>query len=1150
MNNQEVVAVLEECKQKLESLASEVSKPSEEEKNDHQRCKDSLPEDLTNLIQEAKEMKWPFVPERWQYKQAISPEDKTNLQDIINPRLHDLLVYLKASITVADSATAAAVVFLIDRFLYWADASTRLLRVAKALHELWPHTPLAPQVVIRQARISANSGKLLKAEYILSSLIINKGATGSWRYADENDRVLVQSVCVQIRGEILQKLGLWYEAAELIWASIVGFSELPIPDKKGIAKSLGDLADIFISMNEDDYQRFKSSNQVCLSILEEYDHRLLSAAEACKLGATFSLYNPLFVLTNVNIRGTCLLSYSLSNKCTKEKRSHYLSAAKEAFEIGLLTKKKGDLVPSKQELHSLVKSAYSLANVHKWLQGDSARDKEVSLLCKEAMEKLAKYSELKDKQDKGNLAKDIMTQVDTIKELLKVEAFPNSDDRSYVPDSYRDCAKKTILNGKVRFIDILTRFSHHHKSVCDIFETSCRKQDSREVMSGACVTSLKTVDTVSTIEDISSPTNSVPSSQHHKNRRERFARSNALKDSVGDEQQPSLNRAYNSQVSLTGSLKSWSKVSNSSSSWESFNFNNEAGEIKDSITDQTKMHSRSTEAFDALEENDPRVSNDSDDDMSFEHLSLQEEDGSQINPQDAQNDSHVTKDSVPTDVLDTTVYGSTDQNQHTNVSLCELVDPNAETECTTDVTTQPTAVSQNENSMMTNLVGKMLSLGIDPEGETIDTTDDIPFGNCEPSTTSASNQNKIKLQQSASGSKGRDYDVDIGEKLDEFSSLKQQWSVDSSSSRHFLQQQKSTGSLNSASSVVNADYVCESTEEEVDKLKLSFSSSHGSSYWTKSAQFSSSLSDSNSFLNSSGSSFVFLNLNNSKEIHPLPTLKSVEYENLISGVNNDWLLQKLEGTEKITSIPLNNVYNALLLKFSKKSELWTAQETYVYFGDYVKVSKQGQQRNAFWIHCLHQDETLGRYVGKEYKKPRSILYHFSDVERQMTAQYYVTEFNKRLYEMNIPTQLFYIPSYVLLILEDHTIKGCISVEPYVLGDFVKLSNNKEVVKTQYEATKYGLALGHFAYEFSGCSDIVVDLQGWVTGSAKGEALIYLTDPQIHSIKDSSADSDSNREATCTNFGKRGIKYFFSKQHTKCNEICHSLSLTRPILSDL
>lgn len=66
---------------------------------------------------------------------------------------------------------------------------------------------------------------------------------------------------------------------------------------------------------------------------------------------------------------------------------------------------------------------------------------------------------------------------------------------------------------------------------------------------------------------------------------------------------------------------------------------------------------------------------------------------------------------------------------------------------------------------------------------------------------------------------------------------------------------------------------------------------------------------------------------------------------------------------------------------------------------------------------------------------------------------------------------------VFQILEGKTIKGCISVEPYILGEFVKLSNNTKVVKTEYKATEYGLAYGHFSYEFSNHRDVVVDLQG-------------------------------------------------------------------------
>ena len=45
-------------------------------------------------MQEAMEMKWPFVPEKWQYKQSVSATDKTNLSDLISKHLSPLLVLI------------------------------------------------------------------------------------------------------------------------------------------------------------------------------------------------------------------------------------------------------------------------------------------------------------------------------------------------------------------------------------------------------------------------------------------------------------------------------------------------------------------------------------------------------------------------------------------------------------------------------------------------------------------------------------------------------------------------------------------------------------------------------------------------------------------------------------------------------------------------------------------------------------------------------------------------------------------------------------------------------------------------------------------------------------------------------------------------
>ncbi|XP_008069797.2 alpha-protein kinase 1 [Carlito syrichta] len=599
MNNQKAVAVLlQECKQALDQLLLERPDVSEEDKSGDQRSRASLPSELRTLIQEAKEMKWPFVPEKWQYKQAVGPEDKTNLQDVIGAGLQQLLVSLRACILAQDCAEAAAVVFLVDRFLYGLDVSEKLLQVAKGLHKLQPKTPIAPQVVIRQARISVNSGKLLKAEYILSSLISNSGATGSWLYRNESDKVLVQSVCIQIRGQILQKLGMWYEAAELIWASIVGYLTLPQPDKKGISTSLGILADIFVSMSKKDYEKFKNHPQINLTLLKESDHHLPSAAEACKLAAAFSAYTPLFVLTAVNIRGTCLLSYSSSNDCPRGMKNSYLCEAKEAFEIGLLTKRDDEPVTGKQELHSFVKAAFGLTTVHRRLHGDTGTVCAVSQLCKEAMEKLYTFTTSSRSQDREALSQEIMSVIAQVKCHLQVQSFSNLDDRSYVPESFKSGLDKPILCEKVDFKKILETYSQHHTSVCEVFETTCEnsKNKQKDAKTGVCITALKTetknLDTMTTTQDkpccqkgAGTSSSQMAKCSQEKLRRaggRNWAHSDAFRVSLDQDVETAteppdhsngVGAVLNKSLSDSQSSSSWSKLSgfSSSTSWEEVN---------------------------------------------------------------------------------------------------------------------------------------------------------------------------------------------------------------------------------------------------------------------------------------------------------------------------------------------------------------------------------------------------------------------------------------------------------------------------------------------------------------------------------------------------------------------------------------------------
>ncbi|XP_038610838.1 alpha-protein kinase 1 [Tachyglossus aculeatus] len=1199
MNNQSAVAgLLQECRQVLAGLSSGTEDVSEGNKREYQRCGASLSSELRTLIQEAKEMKWPFVPEKWQYKQAVDPEDKTNLQDVIGARLLELLAYLKASILVRDFTTAAALVFLMDRFLYWVDASGKLLQVAKGLHRLQPVIPIAPQVVIRQARISVNSGKLLKAEYILSSLISNNGATGTWLYSNDSDKVLVQSVCIQIRGQILQKLGMWYEAAELIWASIVGYLELPQPDKKGISTSLGILADIFVSMSKKDYERFKNNSQIDLNLLKEFDHRLLSAAEACKLAAVFSQYTPLFVLTAVNIRGTCLLSYSNSNDCPPGKRKFYLSQAKEAFEIGLLTKKSSDSVASKQELHSFVKAAFCLTIVNRRLSGETDAVCAAKQLCVEAMEKLYAYKTSSETQDKGVVAQGIMSLIMQVKEQLEVQSFPNSDDRSYVPENYKSCMDKPILHGKVDFQKILERHSQHHSSLCEVFRSTYEnpKHNLEGTETGACITALKTetrnLDTVSTAEDGPGLGKNVPSSRREFRSRGRgkWTRSNAV-DEDSQPPNPSNQRRIRVPPISMSSSSSWTKLSESSSlaSWEEVDCVADEspgeGHIRENSV-EGEQHPRSEAPQDKVENNSPHsvsstTPQQSPQESKSDHLepsenqpisfpptktavSLSVDDPSQSIGLEGKMGTETGKDqelrnrsasSANSEDLAASSGSSRSWEMASSFSptkseLFEEIDILAETECTTkDGAGEGNEVKVDKRG--TEPAPTDHSGWVDPEGETAENTEDVPFDIPRPSTGHSCIYPWPK-KKSVPLVRNRSLEVHSIDPEAATEEERNEWELigDPANSSPLLSDPKKPDQMAKVApslpgSPMPSAFHCDETEtaedqraREVQNEPVTRRSSVSSlKSWFMSAQFSSGSSDlysPSSFLNSSSSSFVSLPGRTREEILETRSLEDDDYDKLLSGVGHDWLLERLQSTGMFKPTQLCRAHTALLLKYSKKSEQWVAQETVVYLGDYLSVEKKGKQRNAFWMHFLHQEETLGRYVGKEYRKQKGLLDHFRDVERQMTAQHYVTEFNKKLYEQNIPTQIFYIPSTILLILEGRIIKGCVSVEPYILGEFVKLSNNTKVVKTEYKATEYGLAYGHFSYEFSNHTEVVVDLQGWVTGNGKG--LIYLTDPQIHSL--------DPKEVT-SNFGKKGISYFFNNQHVECNEICHRLSLTRP-----
>ncbi|KAI4891684.1 hypothetical protein NFI96_020320 [Prochilodus magdalenae] len=1181
MNTPQLTTVLEECLRLAEKELPTLDKDT------FKSTKGKLSAELASLLQEAVDMKWPFVEEKWQYKRSVESEDKVNTMDLINQHLPQLMEFLKACISAAEPLWAMSVVFLMDRFLYWIDSSHTLLKIAKEIHKRYPETPVAPQIVIRQARIYLNTGKLQKAEYILSSLISNCGATGCWRYHRDSDRILVQAVSVQVRGQVLQKLGLWLEAAELIWASLIGFYILPLPDKKGIGTSLGLLASVLVSMNDTDFNTFQKRPHIDLSFLGDCRHRLLCAAQAAKMAVVYSQFGSLYVLTHMVTQGTCLLSYSFSKACPAAEKQLYLTRAKEAFENGLQTKTETDAVTSQQELHTLIKAAYCLAITNKWMFGPAEEVTMAVQACQEANALLYTYC-FKDDSDKEVVSCEVMAKVQEVKTLLKVKGFVNSDPRSFIPDSYRAMGDRPVPFTMGDFTKMMESFQKHHTSVCEAFKAA--EQKGRRSGQGAthlnCITAFQTTLTEPLATECTTTSLQVDANTDITGFKNAKVSSDLsieicqkeIPDSTFDEHQPdhSQGSKLDENAMERHGVKSdtqGARTSQGSSSFGSSWINMSDSEGSSILVDPFCC----TEAEDEVY--DEKISNGS----QSKPVTNNEEGSKGTITAQASNQvatNHQTSKLAPLQPTGVLEKGIITQ-QHTKEDLCTTLesDDGIQLLSKTDAngTGQGKHTTMSSGSIGSSLGSSWQSISfsrspttgelaeilrdksiIDQKCETVASEDgpDSPFellnlsGSGTPISkghqTSSSSQERCHSQTCAQDQSAVETEEDpevsfLRDGLSGFalaaSENSQEGLGESGSKNNLLNQSFLSTELESFDMLESEP----SPSASVNKAKHNPVDSQILNYLMAAPHLVTKAEDCEP---SPVPEKLEKNLGKSSMDETLPssvnpcnrcfqgcTMGSVlltqqDYTSFFSGVCQSCLLRRLpDRTFKLSQY--SKAYSGLVLKYSKATDMWTGCETSVYVGELLQVAVKGGQRQAFRIQYLHQEQLLGSYVGKEYLRERKAQVPLADVERQMTAQYYVMEFNKCLYESNITTQIFYIPSELLLILEADRIVACISVEPYMLGEFVKLTNNRTKRNERYSTTKYGIAFGHFTYEFSNKQEVVVDLQGWVTANGKG--LVYLTDPQIHSTRKPKSHS---------NFHKIGITEFLREQHGEhCSPIC-------------
>ena len=75
--------------------------------------------------------------------------------------------------------TVAALVFVMDRFSYWQGSSNRTLDLVDYLKSNSPDTPIAPQLLIRKARVMKNAGNLHGRKVIsIFNYLMSSGSIG------------------------------------------------------------------------------------------------------------------------------------------------------------------------------------------------------------------------------------------------------------------------------------------------------------------------------------------------------------------------------------------------------------------------------------------------------------------------------------------------------------------------------------------------------------------------------------------------------------------------------------------------------------------------------------------------------------------------------------------------------------------------------------------------------------------------------------------------------------------------------------------------------------------------------------------------------------------------------------------------------------
>lgn len=116
---------------------------------------------------------------------------------------------------------AMNIIFVIDRYAYWLhnDDSEELLEILQKIVDQRVEVAVPPQIMVRKARVLRDQGAL-QADQVLTDLlnqctrvISGHPRPGDWPY--NNQCLLVVTIILQLKGQIMPSLGLSMDAAQL-----------------------------------------------------------------------------------------------------------------------------------------------------------------------------------------------------------------------------------------------------------------------------------------------------------------------------------------------------------------------------------------------------------------------------------------------------------------------------------------------------------------------------------------------------------------------------------------------------------------------------------------------------------------------------------------------------------------------------------------------------------------------------------------------------------------------------------------------------------------------------------------------------------------------------------------------------------------------